>query len=382
VIRETLRSLLAEPAAPDPPTRVWRDWVLVAVFIIAACLEATLRSNVSWRPFALVVTVVLVFSLLYRRTHPLATVVVTFGFGILSSLSVFVGVSEPVGLDTMVYFVLLLYSLVRWGSGRQVAIGLGVILVAYGLGIASDPTGIEDALAAAVFLMLTATLGASVRYWTTARTRAIDQVRLREREQLARELHDVVAHHVSAIAICAQAGRLVASADPDAAQDALAVIDKEASRTLAEMRQMVGALRDGDEAEITPQRGIEDLDQLASGTVDAPRLRVAVTGDIHGLAPSVNAAIYRIAQESVTNVARHAHHATTIDIQVVADDNQVSLNVHDDGRTSPGSRNSTGYGIVGMTERAVLLGGSLSAGPDPRGGWVVRATLPLAGAPR
>ena len=116
---------------------------------------------------------------------------------------------------------------------------------------------------AIVFLLFPAALGASVRYRTTSRLRELDQVKLREREQLARELHDTVAHHVSAIAIRAQAGRVVAASHPDAAVDALEVIEEEASRTLAEMRSMVGALREDEEPELAPQRGVADIERLA-----------------------------------------------------------------------------------------------------------------------
>src|ERR687888_2378315 len=112
-------------------------------------------------------------------------------------------------------------------------------------------------------LPLPAALGASIRYRASSRLREADQVRLREREQLARELHDTVAHHVSAIAVRAQAGRTVAASRPDAAVDALAVIEEAASRTLADLRALVGTLRDGEDADLAPQRGVADIARLA-----------------------------------------------------------------------------------------------------------------------
>ena len=380
MVSNAVRSIWAEPRAPQPPARVWRDWVLVAVLVATAILEASFREDVIWRPVALVLAVALVFPLLWRRTHPLAAVAVTFGtlIAVTVAVAALFGADGPVGLDTMVYVLLFPYALFRWGSGREAVIGLGILLVAYVLGIASDYTGLVDAALASVVGLFPAALGAAVRYQTTARLRALDQVKLREREQLARELHDTVAHHVSAIAIRAQAGRVVAGSHPGAAVDALKVIEEEASRTLAEMRSIVGVLREHEEAELAPQRGVADLNQLADRVGDRPRVEVQLSGDLDDLGPSVGAAVYRIAQESITNAVRHARHATRISVSVAGDDDCVRLTVRDDGDASSTGRHSTGYGLVGMTERAMLLGGTLEAGPGPDRGWVVNAVLPRA----
>ena len=383
VVNSVVRSLRNEPRAAAPPGRVWRDWALVAVLVATAVFEGILRTDVAWRPVALVLAVALVFPLLWRRTHPLAVVVVIFGSVIVLNLvTLFAGPTTSVGLYTMIYVLLVPYALLRWGSGREVMIGLSIIVVAAVLGIASDFNGFGEAVAGFVFLMFPAVLGALVRFWTTSRTREIDQVRLREREQLARELHDTVAHHVSAMVIRAQAGRVVAPSDPAAALDALRVIEEEGSRTLAEMRSMVGALRDREDADLTPQNGIADIERLAGSLDDEPRVQVRLTGDLDALSPAVGAATYRIAQESVTNALRHARNATRIDVQVVGGDHDVRLTVCDDGEPVHASSVAPGYGVVGMTERAALLGGTLAAGPRPDHGWVVDAVLPRAGPSR
>ncbi len=228
-----------------------------------------------------------------------------------------------------------------------------------------------------MFLLFPAALGASVRYRSTARLREIDQVKLREREQLARELHDTVAHHVSAIAIQAQAGQTVAPAHPEAAVRALEVIEEAASRTLAEMRSMVGVLRDDEEPDLAPQRGVADIERLARDAAHGPRVDVELSGDLDELRPSVGAAMYRLAQESITNAMRHARHATRIDVSVAGEDDWVRLTVRDDGEAKTGGP-GPGYGLVGMSERATLLGGTLEAGPSPEG-WTVSAVLPRAG---
>ncbi len=379
-MRTAARSLWAEPRAPAPPARVWRDWVLVAVLVPTAVLEGLLREDLVWPAVAVVLGVVAVSTLLWRRTRPLLAVAVAFGSFSAGGVAAFFWADEPVGLYTDFCVLLLPYALFRWGAGREAAIGLSIILAACVVGIAADFTGVLDAVLGAVFLLFPAALGASVRYRVSSRLREIDQVKLRERQQLARELHDMVAHHVSAIAIQAQAGRTVAAGRPDAAVRALEVIEEAASRTLAEMRTMVGVLRDGDEPDRAPQRGVADIERLASDPAHGPRVDVELTGELDALTPSVEAAMYRLAQEAITNATQHARHATRIDVHVAGEDDCVRLTVRDDGDVGSADRSRSGYGLVGMAERAALLGGTFEAGPGPGKGWTVNAVLPRSGA--
>jgi signal transduction histidine kinase len=379
VIREAARDLWAEPRAPNPPRRVWRDWVLVAAVVLSAVLEGVLRDHLVWRAVSIAVVVALAPTLLWRRTHPLAAVTIAFGtVAVLDVASLLAGV-EWDGLGTGAFLLLLVYAVVRWGSGREAVLGLAVVLVPVLLTLLHD-TPVGDAVAGAVIVLLFATVGAAVRYQHNARLRGIDQVKTREREQLARELHDTVAHHVSAIAVRAQAGRVVASSSPQAALDALAVIEDEASRTLEELRAMVGALRQGEETDLAPQRGVADIRRLADRQGELPRIVVEISGDLDRLRPSTDAALYRLAQESITNALRHARHATCIRVCVSGEPDCVRLAVHDDGdAVQPGTRPSSGFGLIGMAERAKLLGGTLEAGPNHNGGWAVHAVLPRAG---
>jgi signal transduction histidine kinase len=222
-------------------------------------------------------------------------------------------------------------------------------------------------------------LGVALRFRARARLRELDQVKLLEREQLARDLHDTVAHHISAMAIRAQAGLATSAARPDAAADALHVIEAEAARALDEMRAMVRVLRQDQPADLEPGRGIADLEQLASHRASGPAVLVEFSGHLHDLPPSVGSALYRLAQESITNARRHARHATRIEVRVAADDTSVHLRVSDDGESSL-VRRPPGYGLIGMMERADLLGGTCTAGPGPNRGWTVTAVLPRAGA--
>lgn len=374
---------------PDAPRRVWRDWALVSALVPAVVLEGALRDDLVWRAFSVVIALALLPTLLWRRAHPLPCVAAAFGLVAVVQLVALILGDDWHGLDVTVFVILPVYALFRWGSGRDAAIGLAIVAIPVVLSAVdaqrhpdTDQIQVGDVAVGALFLLLVATVGASVRYADKARRRGIDQIKLLEREQLARELHDTVAHHVSAIAIRAQAGRVVAATDPAAALEALAVIEHEASRTLAEMRTMVGALRQGDEPDLTPQRGVAEVAALATSSDERPCVEVELSGDLDGLQPSVDAAIFRLARESVTNAVRHARHATRVQVAVRGEPDCVRMTVHDDGDPAPfDPRTATGFGLVGMAERAKLLGGTVEAGPDRNRGWTVTAVLPRGARP-
>lgn len=372
-----IRSILAEPRAPDPPARAWWDWALVGALLVTAAGEAIFRSDVPARPLATLVALLVIPVLLWRRTHPLLATAVGFGGGLVLNIPMILDGVADVGLNSMAAVLVLPYALYRWASGREALIGTAVIAVSAGLSLATTESPSGEVLGGITVLVASFALGAAMRYRAVARQREVQQVRMFERGELARELHDTVAHHVSAIAIQAQAGRAVAAADPASAIETLAVIEAEASRTLYEMRTMVRVLRDGEVGDgegidYTPQRGVGNLDELARMS---PLVQVHRGGDLAGLPQPVEVAVYRICQESVTNAIRHSLNATAVTVEVAGDDGVVRVRVHDDGE---GARPATtvGYGLLGMAERAKLLGGACQAGPDPVGGWTVEATLP------
>jgi signal transduction histidine kinase len=366
-----IRSILAEPRAPDPPARVWWDWALVGALLVTAAGEAIFRPDVPARPLATVVALLVIPVLLWRRTHPLLATAVGFGGAMVLHIPMILDDVADVGLFSMTGVLLLPYALYRWASGPEALVGTAIIAVPAGLGLATSET-LGDVIGGATVLVAAFALGAAMRYRAAARQREVQQVRTLERGEFARELHDTVAHHVSAIAIQAQAGRAVAATDPAAAVEALAVIEAEASRTLYEMRTMVRVLRDGEAADYAPQRGISDLDEL---TRMSPVVQVHRGGDLAGLPQPVEVAVYRICQESVTNAIRHSLNATAVTVGVAGDVGVVRLRVHDDGEAARPAT-TVGYGLLGMAERAKLLGGACQAGPDPVGGWTVEATLP------
>jgi signal transduction histidine kinase len=276
----------------------------------------------------------------------------------------------------MLYVLVLAYALFRWGSGREAAAGLAIILVPATMSVLGTSTGVAEAIGGTGVLMSAFALGWAVRSQHDARERRLEQVKSEERVLLARELHDTVAHHVSAIAVHAQAGRALAATSPSSPLEALEVIEVEASRTLAEMRAMVRVLRNEAPVDYAPQPGVADLARLSGPSPAGPRVEVTVAGGLATLPAAIDAAVFRIAQEAVTNALRHARNATLVDVRVAGDRSTVSLVVRDDGDPVADPTPEAGYGLTGMVERAALLGGACQAGPCPGRGWAVSATLP------
>ena len=352
-----------EPRPGPAPARPWWDWGLVGALVVTAVVEGVVREL---GYVSILICAGLTATLLWRRTHPLLMVVIAFG---VCGLAAVIAGREFPEQNVLVYLILLPLALFRWGSGREAVVGAGVMLGKVGLSALLGHLALGDAVAGCIVLTLAMAVGTAARYRSRARSRELDQVKLLERERLARDLHDTVAHHVSAMAIRAQAGIATAATNPDAAVEALHIIDAEAARALDELRGMVRLLRADNPPDLTPNPTIRDLTRLG------PPVEVDLEGDVDDLPTPVGAAIYRLAQEAVTNARRHARHATRIGVHVRADDAAVHLRVTDDGDTATGRR-GVGYGLIGMAERADLLGGSCAAGPNPDRGWTVTATLP------
>ena len=378
---DALRSLWAEPRPTDAPARTPRDPALVAALVGWTVVEAVLRDDMAPLPLLLVAALAVVAPLPWRRTHPLVAVAAAFGTVAVVDVVRILGGSQGVLPSSVSATLVLTYALFRWGSGREAACGSGVILLWLAITFVADPSSLAETVGGYAFFLFAAALGAAIRYRAKTRIRDIDQAKAREREQLARELHDTVAHHVSGIAIQAQAGRAVAATDPERAVEALAVIEDAATRTLTELRAIVGVLRAPQDTGFAPQPGVAEVGQLATDGRTRPSVRVRFAGELDDLSPAVGAAIYRLAQESVTNARRHARHATQVTVAVTGDADRVRLSVDDDG-SATGGRAEAGHGLVGMRERVTLLGGTFRAGPAAERGWRVEAVLPRAGTTR
>ncbi|MFG2825715.1 sensor histidine kinase [Kitasatospora sp. NPDC048365] len=199
-----------------------------------------------------------------------------------------------------------------------------------------------------------------------------------ERLRIARELHDLVAHSIGVIAIQAGVGARIIATRPDDAAEALRTIETTSRETLAGLRRTLVSLRQAaaDDPSLSPTPGLADLERLAAATGDAGvRVELRRTGERRPLPAEVDLSAYRIVQEALTNVVRHAG---TGRCRVTVDhgDTELLVEIVDDGRGAADG-GSTGFGLIGMRERAALLGGRLSAGPRPEGGFRVAAHLPL-----
>jgi signal transduction histidine kinase len=350
--------------------------MLLGVIVLGALLEGLFRYDLTDREASAVIAVLLAPTVLWRRSRPLLVVVIAFTTTGLAPLAIG---HEP-DLAVMVFVLLLPYALFRWGAGREAVAGAALVLAKICLSVSAGFIGPGEAVLGLVVLFAAFALAIALRYRDRLRVRELERARLLERERIARDLHDTVAHHVSAMAIRAQAGIAVARTRPEAAVDALHVIEAEATRALTEMRTLVHALRQAPPAGLAPSPGIPEVARLASGGATGPVVDVELHGDLDGIPPTVGSAIYRLAQESVTNARRHARHATRIEVRVAADAGSVHLRVSDDGEGAARAPGSGGFGLAGMSERALLLGGTCEAGPGPERGWTVNAALPRTGA--
>lgn len=247
-----------------------------------------------------------------------------------------------------------------WQPWRVVGISIGILLV---IGFAEGMRGRRERIEQL-------SLRVAARRQTEVQA---------ERVRIARELHDVLAHSLSQINVQAGVGLHLIDKQPEKARDALASIKESSKAALDEVRSVLGILRDGSsDAPLVPEPDLSRLEGLAA-TVSAQGVDVALRVDASDVPRAVQLALYRIAQESLTNVVRHAG-ATRASVVLDEHEGSYRLVVTDNG-TGSSSSVEGGRGLLGMRERAELLGGTLDAGPEPTGGFTVTATIPVPVAP-
>ena len=201
-----------------------------------------------------------------------------------------------------------------------------------------------------------------------------------ERTRIARELHDVVAHSVSLMVIQTAAARRQLLAGPDGVDSSLEAVEATGRAAMHEMRRILGVLRDTSGAvSLTPQPGLAAIHELTAAATDLP-VSVHSQGDLQHLPTGVEVSAFRIVQEALTNVRRHAGPVQQVEVSVVRDATSLTLEISDDGRgaaATTSDEGESGFGLVGMRERVAAFEGQLFAGPKPGGGWRVRAVFPV-----
>ncbi|MET0974640.1 MAG: histidine kinase [Leifsonia sp.] len=221
------------------------------------------------------------------------------------------------------------------------------------------------------------------------RERTAAQAVALERLRIARELHDVVAHHVSVMGVQAGAARRVLDRDPAAAAASLSAIETSARSAVDELHQLLGTLRDDpsvstldSDADRASTHGIDQLPALIAEAASAGlAVDYAVIGDPRPVPATVSLTVYRVTQEALTNVRKHGGSGVLADVRLRYLDGAVEVEIANAGATRTSTARTTGLGLVGMRERADAVGGVVEAGPRSRGGWLVRAHFPLASAP-
>ncbi|MEJ5869264.1 histidine kinase [Pseudokineococcus sp. 5B2Z-1] len=369
---------------------------LLALFLVVPAGASTGASGSA--PWLL--SLLLVAPLAWRRTAPR----VTFALVVLAGLLVLlVGDSRVPGL---VAVLITVHAVTAYGTRRDGRLVLVTGLLASGaagarfallpdgaLVLSNDPVAAVAITGALCLLVVAAwSIGQLSRVRVSHEAALTERARLleaerdqqaviaaaAERARIAREMHDVVAHSLAVVVAQADGGRYAARADPAAAVRALETIAGTGRQALADMRGLLGVLREDGAARRTPQPGAGDLadlvEDLRAGGLD---VRLEEHGERRPLPPSPGLAVHRIAQESLTNVLKHAGPRASAVVRVRWLEGAVALEVLDDGRGAGAAPAPPGgQGLVGMRERAALTGGSVEAGPAPGGGWRVRALVP------
>ncbi|GIJ77783.1 hypothetical protein Xph01_22150 [Micromonospora phaseoli] len=384
---------LLRPRAALPVVRTVLGWAGVAVLPVLWVMAPAVSTGgggvgvLGWwlpeRYLVPVLAVALPAGLLRRR--PLTALGLMLAGATLSTVTVHGGDAEYLRNVFNLQFLAVDAALgvVAANRARRVSVTAAGVVLVMQLLAAFVNLGVEPVDQAALTILAVATAwiaGNSVRarrgYAVALRAHAAAEAVTAERLRIARELHDMVAHSIGVIAIQAGVGARVIDSQPAQARAALATIEAASRDTLAGLRRTLGTLRRGagESASLDPVPGLADLDRLVAATGDAGvRVELCERGD--GPVPAeVDLAAFRIVQEALTNVVRHAG-VDACRVTVERGDQEVAVEVVDDGRGGP--IGVEGHGLVGMRERVLALGGRLRAGPRPEGGFQVTARLPV-----
>ncbi|WP_328332959.1 MULTISPECIES: sensor histidine kinase [unclassified Streptomyces] len=292
--------------------------------------------------------------------------------------------SQAMGFAEPAALVWLLLLVARRGKPSWAAAAVPVLFLAVVVRPVSVDVRQSTTIMALLFALAAVTafgIGLGTRLLLVDRRRQAAALRLEQRTEFARDLHDFVAHHVTGIVVQAQGAQVMADRRPELVPPALQRIEQAGSEALTSMRHMVGMLRDADgEVALTPLAGIGEVRSLVEefSAVGGARARLDLEGTFDDLPVEVTTTAHRVVMEALTNVRKHAHGCTEVRVCVGRSGDRITVRVSDDGR--PRHVSQSGFGLKGLDERVGLIGGSVQAGPVTGGGWGVEATLPVSTA--
>lgn len=352
----------------------------VAVLELLATLQQAAFSLVMAVPGVLAIGAVWLFrpSRKYLLVIVSATSLAMTGFLMTAATGNFVGFGEIGAL-----LVLLAWGIQEWKvpPGPWATVLVGIAVVAIPLRYSTPDTIVATQIAISFPVAMAIGIGVYLYIIDSRRRQAMTDARNDERLEMAREIHDFVAHHVTGIVVRAQAAQFAAGNDPEASRQALAEIEQAGSEALASMRSMVAMLRSLDaESQLRPLGDVGQIPEMVSRFNSSDLSATCyLSPQLTAMVAEMEATIFRLVQESLTNVHKHARSATTVRVVVAPAENGVEVSVRDNG-TGKDTKvfAKSGFGLVGLTERVESLGGELKFGPRDTGGWEVMAFIPSA----
>ncbi|QNS08779.1 sensor histidine kinase [Streptomyces xanthii] len=349
-------------------------------------------------PLVLLLSLALSVPLLWRRTHPMTALTVMVTAGIVNSATGAV-------LQAALLQLFVVFNLALRARARTLLLGCALTMIPIVVGVLRFPKGSWDmqvvpqlwslALVAALGIAVrsrqdyTASLVERARRLETERDQQARLAAAAERARIAREMHDIIGHNLSVITGLADGGSYAAARNPERAGQALTAIATTSRQALTDLRRLLDVLNADDELppaapELAPQPTLATLDELVTG-VRTAGLPVDLTEEgtpALPLSPAAELALYRIAQEALTNTLKHGGPQAAATVTLTHTSTGTTLTVTDTGKGGPPAPGHSGRGLTGMRERTALYDGTLDAGPLPGGGWRVQARLPVPPAPK
>ncbi|SDG55782.1 Signal transduction histidine kinase [Sinosporangium album] len=367
---------------------------LGAFYVVTALIYATASTAhrdapllPTWGYLALVAAMLV--PLFWRRSHPRAV------FAIIALLCFVQWVADVGAIPANLSVLIAMYGMasrcnIRWAVAAGLVVELGMVLALLRWGGLNRSTVLSASAVIAAVWLAGVYANTRRRYLESLMERAERAERERdqqsklaasaERARIARELHDVVAHNVSVIIVQADGAGYAIDRDPDQARRAVQTISATGRQALAEMRRLVGVLREGGgPEEYAPQPGLDQVDELVAQVRSSGLpVELRITGTRQDIPEGEQLAIYRILQEALTNTIKHGGPGVGATVLLDYGPREILIAVTDDGRGAQAPRGADGHGLVGMRERVAMYGGRVTAGPRDGGGYEVVAKMPVA----